>query len=187
MSFNAARRATHRFRYAIVSVAGGTCCHGRPKPDNAARRRRVRQWVRESGPETLVARMQNFGGSCRRTSAPSRGRSVDPFLLLPGAHPVGHAFVEISRTDGGFYTARIRSRTWSRTRTKAKVMPRLCNSSMEFSNVSQALVSIKSSESASRRTCLAGGRALGGVRPTSCWRSEPTVGSPHARRLASNL
>src|SRR6266403_2362041 len=33
----------------------------------------------------------------------SRGHSVEPFLLLPGAHAVGHAFVKVSRAYGSFY------------------------------------------------------------------------------------
>ena len=38
----------------------------------------------------------------------SRGRSGEPFLLLPGEYAVGHTFVEVGRTDDGLYTGRRR-------------------------------------------------------------------------------
>src|ERR1700752_1336542 len=33
----------------------------------------------------------------------SRGHSVEAFLPLPGAHAVGHTFVEVGRADGSLY------------------------------------------------------------------------------------
>ncbi len=33
----------------------------------------------------------------------TREHSVEAFLLLPGAHVVGHTFVEIGRPDGHLY------------------------------------------------------------------------------------
>ena len=50
------------------------------------------------------------GSSCSEAahnhrSAPSWGTGIQPFLPLPGAHPVGHAFVEVERADDSLYTS----------------------------------------------------------------------------------
>src|SRR5271165_1559247 len=37
------------------------------------------------------------------SAARFRGQSIEPFLLLPGAHAVGHAFVEVGRPDDRLY------------------------------------------------------------------------------------
>jgi hypothetical protein len=36
---------------------------------------------------------------------PSRGRSGEPFLLLPSEYAVGHTFVEVGRADDGIYAS----------------------------------------------------------------------------------
>src|SRR6516162_5555154 len=39
------------------------------------------------------------------STARSCRHSIEPFLPLPGAHAVGHTFVEVGRADGGLYAA----------------------------------------------------------------------------------
>jgi len=57
----------------------------------------------------LFRSMPNFGVSCRGASAPSRGHGTDPFLLLPGAHPVSHTLVKVGRAHYSLYACESKS------------------------------------------------------------------------------
>ena len=101
---------------------------------------------------------------------PGLGRLLRPTVGVsqPSANAVSDTFVEVRRTDNHLDApSRIRSRTASLTRAKAKEIPWLCSSLMRRSNSSQPLVSTKSTEPASRRTRFAGGRRAAPAQPSS--------------------
>jgi hypothetical protein len=82
--------------------------------------------------------------------------------------------------------SRNRSRTSSRTRAKTKVIPWLCNSLIVFSTASQALVSMKFTESASSSTCFARGR-LAASQPLDRRRSDRYSQRTGRRRRAKSV
>jgi hypothetical protein len=80
-------------------------------------------------------------------------------VLLPGEHAVGHAFVKVGRADGSLYTREPHPLAHAVAHTGEGGADALAlHFLMKSSSASQALVSMKFTESASSSTCFAGGR-----------------------------
>src|SRR5262249_36661257 len=125
------------------------------------------------------------GHQARDTAQP--GLAALPWCCQARTPSVTRSWKLAERTASSMPQSRMRSRTGSRTRAKANVIPRLCISVMVLNNASQAVVSMKFTESASTSTRLTGGwlAATAARRLSRRCPMLPKTRSPPGRHISS--